>query len=66
MDRQPYTEEELEQLLTLLSTHRLYLDGRTAVVTIGARDAYNVQRVGIETERDGIELGFPVKYGEEQ
>jgi hypothetical protein len=66
MDKQPFTEDELQQLLTLLSNHRFYMNGRAVEVSVGRRDAYNVQRVSFETERDGIEIGFPVKYGEEQ
>jgi hypothetical protein len=64
MGKRPYTEEELLQLLTLLSNHRFYLNGRAVEVSVGRRDAYNVQRVSIETERDGVEIGFPVEYGE--
>lgn len=64
MEKRPYTEEDLQQLLTLLSSHRFYLNGRAVEVSIGTRDTYNVQRVGFETERDGVELGFPVEYGE--
>lgn len=64
MEKQPFTEEELQQLLTLLQNHRFYLDGRAVEVSIGGRDAYNVQRVGFETVRDSVELGFPVEYGE--
>lgn len=64
MEKRPYTEEELLQLLMLLSNHRFYLNGRAVDVYVGVRDAYNVQRVGFETEREGVDIGFPVEYNE--